>query len=151
MSSEIAAGAGIICPMLSRRALMKKRTILILLLCVMAMGFAFAGKVNISAQASPFSVQVVSASNGTFVSTYGFGAGIGGGGYGDGGTITISGGTVYAVSDVVGIGAGAGYGTVDGTLTRGPGVELQVSENGFEWTDYVTEPEENRKKYMKTK
>ncbi len=123
---------------------MKKRTILILLLCVMAMGFAFAGKVNIS-------VQVVSASNGTFVSTYGFGAGIGGGGYVDGGTITISGGTVYAVSDVVGIGAGAGDGTVDGTLTRGPGVELQVSENGFEWTDYVTEPEENRKKYMKTK
>ncbi|MBQ4281682.1 MAG: hypothetical protein II753_06270 [Spirochaetales bacterium] len=130
---------------------MKKRTILILLLCVMAMGFAFAGKVNISAQVSPFSVQVVSASNGTFVSTYGFGAGIGGGENGDGGTITISGGTVYAVSDVVGIGAGAGDGTVDGTLTRGPGVELQVSENGFEWTDYVTEPEENRKKYMKTK
>jgi hypothetical protein len=123
---------------------MKKRTILILLLCVMAMGFAFAGKVNIS-------VQVVSASNGTFVSTYGFGAGIGGGGYVDGGTITIFGGTIYAVSDVVGIGAGAGDGTVDGTLTRGPGVELQVSENGFEWTDYVTEPEENRKKYMKTK
>ena len=54
---------------------MKKRTILILLLCVMAMGLAFAGKVNISAQASPFSVQFVSASNGTFVSTYGFGAG----------------------------------------------------------------------------
>ena len=45
------------------------------MLCMMVSCLVFAGKVNISAQASPFSLQVVSASNGTFVSTYGFGAG----------------------------------------------------------------------------
>ena len=54
---------------------MKKRLFLTLMLCMMVSCLVFAGKVNISAQASPFSLQVVSASNGTFVSTYGFGAG----------------------------------------------------------------------------
>ena len=54
---------------------MMKRLFLTLMLCMMVSCLVFAGKVNISAQASPFSLQVVSASNGTFVSTYGFGAG----------------------------------------------------------------------------
>ena len=86
---------------------MKKRTILILLLCIMAMGIVFAGKVNISAQVSPFSVQVVSASNGTFVSTYGFGAGIGHGFQGD-----------------------------DGSLDLDLGADLLVSDNGTDWDDF---------------
>ncbi|MBP5163100.1 MAG: hypothetical protein ILP16_09025 [Spirochaetales bacterium] len=54
---------------------MKKIFLLDLMLCIMASCFVYAGKVNIAGQVSPFSVQVVSASSGTFVSTYGFGAG----------------------------------------------------------------------------
>lgn len=38
--------------------------------------------------------------------------------------------------------------SADGTLTLEGGVELQVSDNGFEWTDYEAP---TRKKYMKTK
>ena len=87
---------------------MKKRTILTLLLCVMAMGLAFAGKVNISAQVSPFSVQVVSASNGTFVSKYGYGA----------------------------VGIGHGFQGDDGSLDLDLGADLLVSANGTDWDDF---------------
>ena len=38
--------------------------------------------------------------------------------------------------------------SADGTLALEGGVELQVSDNGFEWTDYEAP---TRKKYMKTK
>ena len=87
---------------------MKKRTILTLLLCIMAMGIVFAGKVNISAQVSPFSVQVISASNGTFVSKYGYGA----------------------------AGIGHGFQGDDGSLDLDLGADLLVSDNGTDWDDF---------------
>ena len=118
---------------------MKKRTILILLLCIMAMGIVFAGKVNISAQVSPFSVQVISASNGTFVSKYGYG-----------GSISIGSEAVIAHAEGGdgAVGIGHGFQGDDGSLSLDLGADLLVSANGTDWDDFDGS---TRKRYMKTK
>ena len=87
--------------------------------------------------------------------TSGTAAGIGGGGNnGIGGTITINGGTVVAEggpyssegNGTVGIGGGFfNYNT--GTITLGSGVELQVSSDNSDWSDYIG----TRKRFMRTK
>ena len=53
---------------------MKKGIILALVLCVLATGIVYAGKVSISAQITPYSLQIVSAGDGSHFSTYGYGA-----------------------------------------------------------------------------
>ena len=53
---------------------MKKGIILALVLCVLATGIVYAGKLSISAQITPYSLQIVSAGDGSHFSTYGYGA-----------------------------------------------------------------------------
>ena len=50
-----------------------KRTIIFTLLCIVALSCAFAGKTEISVKVSPYALQTVKTSGGTYVSDYGYG------------------------------------------------------------------------------
>ena len=52
---------------------MAKKTIFVLVLCILALSCVYAGKSSIVVQGSPYSFQSVSASSGTYKSTYGYG------------------------------------------------------------------------------
>ena len=80
-------------------------------------------------------------------------AGIGGGRHVSGIDVTINGGTVIASGGGlytygIGMGIGKGYtGASDGSLTLGPGVSIQVSDDNSQWSDYDGS---TRTKFMRT-
>ena len=86
--------------------------------------------------------------NGTLIATGLDGnAAIGGNSGMSTGDITINGGIITATGSAtggVGIGGGSGY-EAEGTVTFGPGVTVQVSDDGTAWSPYVG----TRKRYMK--
>ena len=117
-------------------------------------GAGIGGGYNNTGAADEVDGGTITISGGT-VSAYGGAgaAGIGGGQNGDSGSISIGSEAVIVLPEGGdgAVGIGHGFQGNDEPLSLDLGADLLVSANGTDWTDYVTDPEENRKKYMKTK